>query len=69
VAAYLKGDLDGDKDNDYTDFKLFKSDFIAANGAAAFAALEHGVPEPSSLVLSAMVATFLLAARREKRTI
>ena len=67
VTAYLKGDLDGDKDNDYGDFKLFKSDYIAANGAAAFAALEHAVPEPSSLALSAIVATLLLAPGRGKR--
>jgi hypothetical protein len=58
VAAYLKGDLDGDKDNDFADFELFKTDFISANGAAAFAQLAGVVPEPATLVL----AVFALAA-------
>jgi hypothetical protein len=52
VAAYLKGDLDGDKDNDFADFEFFKTDFIAANGAAAFAQLTGVVPEPGTLVLA-----------------
>jgi hypothetical protein len=67
VAAYLKGDLDGDKDNDYADFELFKTDFIAVNGAAAFAQLSGVVPEPSTIVL-AVVAFSLLGSgfRRAK---
>ena len=36
VEAYFKGDLDGDLDNDYQDFQLFKSDFIATNGLVRF---------------------------------
>lgn len=51
VQAYLRGDLDGDGDNDRLDFRLFKSDYIGANGAAAFAALTAGVPEPASASL------------------
>ena len=66
VGAYLKGDLDGDIDNDYADFLLFKGDFVAANGAAAFAALTGQVPEPSSAVL-VMLALSLLG-RRVRRT-
>ena len=54
VGAYRKGDLDGDNDNDYADFLFFKADFIAANGAAAFAQLVGAVPEPSSLALAAL---------------
>lgn len=64
VTAYLKGDLDGDKDNDYADFKLFKADFIAANGEAAFAALGAAVPEPATLALGSMASLALVAARR-----
>lgn len=64
VTAYLKGDLDGDKDNDYADFKLFKADFIAVNGEAAFAALGAAVPEPATLALGGLVAVALVATRR-----
>jgi len=64
VTAYLKGDLDGDKDNDYADFKLFKADFIAANGEAAFAALGAAVPEPATLALGGLASLALVAARR-----
>jgi hypothetical protein len=67
VGAYLKGDFDGDKDNDYLDFKLFKADFISANGAAAFAELTGGVPEPSSLALTAMASAMLFGARHGRR--
>jgi hypothetical protein len=66
VAAYRKGDLDGDKDSDYADFQLFKSDFIAANGAAAFATLEGAVPEPSSFALAALA--FVMVRFRLRRT-
>lgn len=66
VGAYLKGDLDGDLDNDYRDFLLFKSDYIAVNGAAAFAALIAAVPEPTSLLLAAVAFTSLCGARRRK---
>jgi hypothetical protein len=64
VVAYLKGDLDGDKDNDYADFKLFKADFIAANGEAAFAALGAAVPEPATVALGGLASLALVAARR-----
>jgi PEP-CTERM motif len=59
VGGYLKGDFDGDKDNDYADFLLFKTDFIAANGAAAFTQLIGAVPEPSSLALAALAVTMV----------
>lgn len=64
VTAYLKGDIDGDKDNDYADFKLFKADFIAANGEAAFAALGAAVPEPATLALGGLATLALGAVRR-----
>jgi hypothetical protein len=51
VGAYRRGDLDGDRDNDIFDYRLFKADYTAANGAAAFAALEGAVPEPSAMAL------------------
>jgi hypothetical protein len=66
VGAYLKGDLDGDFDNDYVDYRLFKADFIAANGEAAFAALPGAVPEPTSIVLVTMAVFGFLIARRRR---
>jgi hypothetical protein len=46
----LRGDLDGDGDNDFDDFRLFQSDYDNANGAGAFAAL-RAVPEPGAAAL------------------
>jgi hypothetical protein len=66
VGAYLNGDLDGDLDNDYADFIVFKSDYVAAHGAAAFAALVGAVPEPPSLVLVVMALAGLIGARRDR---
>lgn len=52
AQSYGRGDLDGDGDNDYNDFKIFKADYIRVNGAAAFAALTGQVPEPGTLPFS-----------------
>lgn len=65
VAAYLKGDLDGDLDNDFNDFRIFKADFIAANGLEAFAALNIVVPEPNSLALMGIVCAVAALHRRK----
>jgi hypothetical protein len=45
---------------------LFKADFIAINGAAAFAELSGAVPEPASLVLAAIA--LAIAGMRVRRT-
>ena len=68
VGAYLKGDLDGDKDNDYQDFLTFKADYIAANGAAAFAALGAAVPEPGASPLRRSAALAVASVRRRRRS-
>ncbi len=60
AARFLAGDLDGD--NDYRDFLIFKSDYIAANGAEAFAAMLR-VPEPGAFVM-ALVAVAASLRRR-----
>ncbi len=51
----MQGDLDLDGDNDYFDFKYFKSAYTLVNGAAAFVALS-AVPEPSALVMMLAIA-------------
>jgi hypothetical protein len=58
------GDLDGDGDNDFSDFRLFQTDYIAANGEAAFAALMN-IPEPTTAILAFwMFAAATLRLRR-----
>ncbi|MBN1853989.1 MAG: PEP-CTERM sorting domain-containing protein [Pirellulales bacterium] len=57
-AAYKRGDLDSDFDNDIADFLIFKGMFVSANGAEAFANLA-GVPEPTSVFLLIAGAAFL----------
>lgn len=52
AATYAFGDLNGDGSNNFADFKIFESDYDAANGAGTFASLvASNVPEPSSLLL------------------
>jgi hypothetical protein len=51
AQSYGRGDLDGDGDNDYNDFKLFKADYTLAHGAGSFEAMLASVPEPSGLSL------------------
>lgn len=65
AGAYLLGDLDSDGDNDVGDFALFKTAFISANGAPAFARLVAGVPEPGAFCLT-LLATLGVAARRRR---
>lgn len=47
-----RGDLDRDGDNDYDDFRQFKFQYDAINGAGSFATISHTtIPEPSILAL------------------
>jgi glucose/arabinose dehydrogenase len=66
AQSYQLGDLDGDGDNDFADFRLFQSDYIDSLGAAAFARL-FAVPEPSSAVLVAAVLVVLPLCSRGRR--
>lgn len=63
--AFAKGDMNGDRQNDYRDFQLFKAAFEVANGDGAFAAA-LAVPEPASAALVAMAASLVLGARRTR---
>jgi Concanavalin A-like lectin/glucanases superfamily len=65
VAAYLKGDLNGDFVSDYSDYQLFKTDFIASNGAGAFSALT-GVPEPGAVPMALLAALGAICFRRRQ---
>jgi hypothetical protein len=71
IDTFALGDVNGDLVNDYLDFRLFKDDFIAANGAAAFAAMlasvGGAVPEPGTFGLSLLgVAAGALTSRRKR---
>jgi hypothetical protein len=55
--------LDGDGDNDFIDFRIFQSDFDAANGAGALARL-IAVPEPQGLLTAALGGLMALAGHR-----
>jgi hypothetical protein len=67
VGAYRRGDLDGDRDNDIFDYRLFKADYVAANGAGAFAALEAAVPEPATIALLAVGLLWACRSRTARR--
>jgi hypothetical protein len=61
--AFARGDLDLDGDNDLVDFRLFKSAYIDANGAGAFASLT-GVPEPCAATLMGLAVIGVWAVGR-----
>lgn len=65
LDAFQFGDLDHDGDNDFDDFRLFKSAYDMVNGAGAFATLLQ-VPEPQALMLvgAAVLCGFLRRPRR-----
>jgi hypothetical protein len=62
----FKGDVDGDLDSDFADFRLFKADYVAIHGEAAFAALV-GVPEPSTLALLAISVVGMALGRQHRK--
>jgi hypothetical protein len=64
TQSYPLGDLDGDQDNDFGDFRIFKRDYDAVNGVGALAALGGAIPEPSSATLVALAVALGLVRRR-----
>jgi hypothetical protein len=65
LDAFQRGDLDFDGDNDVADFRYFKSAYIAANGANAFASL-FSVPEPGTFLMSGVFAVVVGVAQRRR---
>lgn len=63
AEAARKGDLDGDGDNDYFDYRLFEADYDMFNGAGSFQAMVSAVPEPASIAL-VLFGALLLVSRR-----
>ena len=61
----LFGDLDGDGDNDFTDFRLFQTDYDAYNGVGSFQAMLTSIPEPTSGLILEILG---LAVSRLRRT-
>ena len=62
AEAYRRGDLDGDGQNNEVDFELFKTAYEMANGLGSFVKLSK-VPEPSSLMLSAIAVSVVGTTR------
>ena len=64
AETYALGDLNGDLVNDLKDFRLFKADYTAVNGAGAFAALDGAnVPEPATLAMLVLGCAAILSPR------
>ena len=57
------GDLNGDGVNNFADFREFKDDYDAYNGAGAFAAMMATIPEPAS-ALSLTILGLTMFGRR-----
>jgi hypothetical protein len=69
AESYAHGDLDGDRDADFADFRLFKSDFDQANGVGAFEAMVRDVPEPAAVSLIVVTAVAASSAQRRRATL
>lgn len=63
-GGYLLGDMNGDKANNFEDFRLFKQFYDDANGAGSFAAMAAGVPEPATVLLAIVAGLFAMPQRR-----
>jgi hypothetical protein len=64
AQAYGRGDLDGDKDNDFADFRQFKRAFNSVNGVGAFEAMIAEIPEPAAWQIAALAVAAAVTSRR-----
>jgi hypothetical protein len=64
AEAYRRGDLNGDKANNFNDFRAFKILYDEANGVGAFAAMAASVPEPSTMILVSLAGVSMIGAAR-----
>jgi hypothetical protein len=67
AQAFARGDLNGDFQNNYVDFRIFRGAYDVNGGAGAFDAAITQVPEPSS-ALVALGAAACFATRRIRRS-
>lgn len=66
LETFSYGDIDGDFDNDYDDFRIFQEDFVSAYGLAAFEAVLSGqrqVPESNSMILAVLACGIFLVKK------
>jgi endonuclease/exonuclease/phosphatase family metal-dependent hydrolase len=67
--AYKKGDLNGDFQNNFADFVIFKEAYESANGTGAFALMVLQVPEPSPFIFIAILTAELLGRPRRRKLV
>jgi beta-xylosidase len=69
LETFAFGDVDGDLDNDYEDFRKFKDDYQRVHGAPALNALiksNGAIPEPAAINLLLLGAPTISIRRRSK---
>lgn len=64
AGSYLRGDINGDRSVNFSDFAAFRTAYDAANGAGAFAQIAAAVPEPATLTMAAVFGLALAFRRR-----
>ncbi len=69
AESYREGDLNGDLVTNFTDFRIFQTEYDFANGASSFQAMVdnlQAVPEPTTSLLLLVTAVGLAAGVRSK---
>ena len=68
LAAYFQGDLNGDLQNNHTDFVIFASLYDDANGTGSFQDMLENIPEPGGMPLSLAAIGFSFGFWRRRKT-